>query len=309
MNYCIIYLASPLNGYNSILSTGEKRIFMLQNSIKNITQYLNLPVIIFHEDFTDDIKLEILNIYNNTSFEQVDMIRNDLLFKNKPCKTSGDYNKCSCNLNKNTKVKHCWRPKGYLMMCRFFCGELQRHPAIQKYDGYIRFDDDSFLIQPFINQNIFLQALNNNDYVFRSIFKEGQDQTELFNFTLQFCKSKGFDINNILNRLKKLGILNGNNIYNGLAPYNNFHFCKLSLWKEPIINEYIDKIEEVGGILKKGWMDANIHAMIVFIIIPEINKKAYLFTNFGYRHNRHFSLLNNHNITYIENERFFPIVL
>ena len=111
MNYCVIYLASPLNGYNSILSTGKKRIFMLQNSIKNITQYLNLPVIIFHEDFTDEIKEEILNIYNNTTFEQVDMIRNDLLFKNKPCKTSGDYNKCSCNLNKNTKVKHCWNLK------------------------------------------------------------------------------------------------------------------------------------------------------------------------------------------------------
>ena len=56
-------------------------------------------------------------------------------------------------------------------------------------------------------------------------------------------------------------------------------------------------------------MDANIHAMIVFILIPEINKKALLFTNFGYRHNRHFSILNNHNITYIENERFFPIIL
>lgn len=309
MNTCIIYLASPLDGYNSILSTGEKRIFMLQNSLKNISNHLKLPIIMFHEDFTDKEMNNMKEIYDNIVFEKIDMTRNDLLFKNKPCRTSGDYNKCTCSLNKNTKVEHCWRPKGYLMMCRFFSGELQKHPAIQKYDGYIRFDDDSFLIQPFINQNNFLQILSNNDYVFRSIFREGQDQSELFNFTLEFCKSQGFDINKILNRLKKSGILNSNNMYSGLAPYNNFHFCKLSLWKDPIINEYINKIEEIGGILEKGWMDANIHAMIVFILIPEINKKALLFTNFGYRHNRHFSILNNHNITYIENERFFPIVL
>ena len=29
MNYCIVYFASPLDGYNATLSTGEKRIYMI----------------------------------------------------------------------------------------------------------------------------------------------------------------------------------------------------------------------------------------------------------------------------------------
>ena len=107
---------------------------MLQNSIKNITQYLNLPVIIFHEDFTDEIKETILNIHNNTTFEQVDMIREDLEFLQKPCITSKlSNNVCTCI--KPSHIKNpkdiCFRPKGYLMMCRFFCGELQRHPLFK----------------------------------------------------------------------------------------------------------------------------------------------------------------------------------
>mgnify|MGYP001997818112 CR=1 FL=1 len=57
----------------------------------------------------------------------------------------------------------CFRPKGYLMMCRFFSGEMQKHPALQKYDGYIRFDDDSFLIEPFISQNNFYYKLYSID--------------------------------------------------------------------------------------------------------------------------------------------------
>uniref|UniRef100_A0A6C0KE05 Uncharacterized protein n=1 Tax=viral metagenome TaxID=1070528 RepID=A0A6C0KE05_9ZZZZ len=312
MNYCIVYLASPLDGYNSILSTGEKRIVMMYMSLKNITSHLKLPVIIFHEDFTEKEMNNMRNIYSNIVFEKIDMIRNDLIFKQKPCKTSMlSDNKCLCkknsNLNKNPK-SICFRPKGYLMMCRFFSGEMQNHPSLQKYDGYIRFDDDSFLIKPFISQENFLNELKDKDYVFRSIFRESQDQKELFNFTIDYCNSKGMNIRNILTRCKSMGIIDKNNNYLGHSPYNNFHFSKLSLWKHPIISDYIHKLNEVGGCLKKGWMDANIHAMIIFVIMPEINLKVYGFYNFGYRHNRAFSIFGNYSLTSVENERFFPLI-
>lgn len=309
MNYCIVYLASPLDGYNATLSTGEKRIDMMNMSLKNVTTHLKLPVVIFHEDFTDKEIDNMKKIYDNIVFEKIDMIRDDLVFKQKSCKTSNlSDGKCVCVKNNKNPKSICFRPKGYLMMCRFFSGEMQKHPALQKYDGYIRFDDDSFLIEPFISQNNFMEEVTKHDYVFRSIFRESQDQKELFNFTINYCKNKGMNVMNIINRCKKMGIVDSNNNYNGFAPYNNFHCCKLSLWKHSTIDDYINKIEEHGGILQRGWMDANVHAMIIFVIMPELNLSVYGYYKFGYRHNRAFSILNHYGTQYKEEERFFPIV-
>lgn len=307
MNSCIVYLASRLDGYNSILSTGESRFEMTCLSLKNVTNILKIPVIMFHEDFTDKEKQILKNIYENITFEKVDFIRPDLEFKQKPCITSGKSNNiCIC---KNPHIKNpkdvCFRPKGYLMMCRFFSGIMQKHPALKSYDSYFRFDDDSFFIKPFFNQSQFLKQFENCDYGFRSSFSESQDQTELFNFTKEFCLKNNLKFDSIKRFLVSRNIIK-NNKYTGLAPYNNFHYCNLKLWNHPVIQKYINELEKIGGCLIQGWMDANIHGMIIFILMPLLQLKINLVTNFGYRHNRHFSILNQPFIRYLENERFFP---
>ena len=310
-NICIVYLASPLDGYNAILSTGEKRFDMMCMSLKNVTTHLKLPVIIFHEDFTDDVMNRMRDIYNNISFEKIDMIRDDLEFIQKPCVTSKlSNNICTCKKQSHSKNPKsiCFRPKGYLMMCRFFSGEMQKHPSIQKYDGYIRFDDDSFLIEPYKNQDDFINSLINHKYVYRSLFRESQDQSSLFKFTVKFCADNGMDTLKILRNCVSNKVLTSNYGYQGIAPYNNFHYSSLDVWKHPIIKKYIDELEDIGGCLKKGWMDANIHAMIIFLIMPNLNMSVENIRDFGYRHNRAFSAIGNPSIVYMENERFFPLV-
>lgn len=205
------------------------------------------------------------------------------------------------------------RPKGYMLMCRFFSGELQKHKALETYDSYIRFDDDSFLLEPFLNKNSLLQNLQDNDYIFRSLFfdaqpkfNNGKPMQSLYNFTVDFIHRNGYNINNLLNYLKMNRFLDNNNMYSGLAPYNNFHACKLSLWKEPLINKFIEEILDTNGCLMEFWMDANIHSMIIFILMPLVNKKLSIKTDFGYRHNRHFSINNSLNIEYKNNQDFFP---
>jgi len=277
---CIVYLASP---FNSVLSTGDKRIDMLHVSLKNVTQILQLPIIIFHEDFTEPIIENFKKIYNDITFEQINFDRPDLPF-----------------------IKHN-RPKNYMMMCRFFSGQMQKHISLQKYDSYIRFDDDSFFIEPFISQPEFMKTLYGSQYVFRSMFREGQNMRSLFDFTKDFCKNNNIILSSeSINNLKKIGFLNIDGDYSGLSPYNNFHYSELAVWKHPVIEKYIDEIESVNGCLVNNWMDANIHAMIIFVLMPPLNLKVSAFMNFGYRHNRHFSLLNNVNIQYRNNEDFFP---
>lgn len=309
MNPCIVYLASRLDDYNSTLSTGESRFEMTCCSLKNVTNVLKLPVIMFHEDFTNKEKKIMRDVYGNITFEKVDFVRSDLPFNQKPCITSGKADgSCSCV---NPHIKNpkdvCFRPKGYLMMCRFFSGHVQNHPALKKYDAYLRFDDDSFLIKPFLDQNTFLKQLYTNDYVFRSIYFERNDHSNLLDFTKKFCKENNLNFYQYENELKKSGFLKPDGSYSGLSPYTNFHFSKLSLWKHPIVKKYIDEIDKINGCLIYNWYDTPIQSIICFILCPLIGKSFKAITNFGYRHNRHFSALNNTNLYYRKNERFFPL--
>ena len=93
---CIIWLINKID--KICKATGENRLIMAKNSVKNVTSYMKLPVIIFHEDFTDEVKDEFLDIYNNITFCKIDFMNNDLPY---------DRNVAKCG-------------KGYMMMCRFF---------------------------------------------------------------------------------------------------------------------------------------------------------------------------------------------
>lgn len=248
-------------------------------------------------------------IYSNIEFVHIDFTSEDLPFEQIACKTSGEKNGiCKCINNSNNPKNICFRPKGYLMMCRFFSGIMQNHPVLKKYESYFRFDDDSFLIEPFLNQTDFLDKFKDIDYGFRSIFYESRDQSSLWEFTKEYikkiCDKKKISFENYLLFLEQRNIINNGN-YNGISPYNNFHYSKLSLWKNNEVKEYINKIHEIHGCLLNNWMDANIHAMIIFVISPLLELNVEPITNFGYRHNRHFSIINNLNIVYKNNEDFF----
>lgn len=287
MKYCIVYLASS---QHTKLSTEQLRFDMLCKSIENTsTIFYDQDYLIFHEDLDDTSMLTIKNIYKNVYFLKLDFERKELDFKK------------------------YGRNKGYMLMCRFFSGELQKILIEKKYDSYIRFDDDSFLIEPFLDREKIEREMGNYDYIFRTIFTDGQPRfnngipmQSLFEFTKDFLKKKGYDYNHLIDYWKKHGFINNNGLYTGLAPYNNFHASKLSLWTHPLVNSYVDELIAINGCLMNFWMDANIHSMIIFLICPFINKKVHLKTDFGYRHNRHFSILNSPAFQYKSNEDFFP---
>ena len=143
MNSCIVYLSSP---QQSKLSTGKYRFDMLRESIKNTSSiFKNEDYIIFHEDLDISHQSIILDINDKCKFEKLDFKREDLEFK------------------------QFGRPKGYMLMCRFFSGELQNFLIEKGYESYIRFDDDSFLLKPYIKPDNVKKELHNNDYIFNFI--------------------------------------------------------------------------------------------------------------------------------------------
>ena len=253
MSWCIVYLASPI---------GFDRQHILKTSL-TITKRLfpTVDVYIFHEDYTEKEKndLPAVKEYIQVDFSGFDHVHNPAFGR-----------------------------KGYLMMCRFFSGILQSYPQIRAYSHYMRLDDDSFFLEPYVTEEN-VQSMLKYDYTYRTIFREYKPQQDLYDFTIAFlrrngvCPIKILHIQSIL-RSAKFSTMSGT--YYGIAPYNNFHVSSIRLWQHPLIVKYVQEIEAVGGILGRGWLDANIHAMIVFIFKHVIPIRVQTDTSFGYRHNK-----------------------
>lgn len=266
MKLCIIYLASPR--MFRVDPSKEPRIDLLASSLA-ITSRLfpTTDIYVFHEDYTQD---EFARLAGVKEFIQVDFTGREHLH-----------------------TRGLRRPYGYLMMCRFFSGIVQAHPVLQAYTHYMRLDDDSYFTEPYITDEL-IQSCMTQDYVFRSVFQDTQDQQSLFDFTIEFLAKTEYIryLPKLRQELQKRYMLRPDGkTYTGLAPYNNFHIASFRLWNHPLIQSYIREIESSGGILKYGWMDANIHAMIVFVLCLFINMSIHHESSFGYRHNRHVSRL------------------
>ena len=141
----------------------------------------------------------------------------------------------------------------------------------------------------------------------QSKHNHGKPMQSLYNFTKEYVKQKGYSLKPILPVLHKYQFLSSDGLYTGLAPYNNFHVSRLDLWNHPLIKEYIEEIQNINGCLMNFWMDANIHAMIIFVLCPLAKLKTYLKMDFGYRHNQHFSIKNSPNYRYRSDVDFYPL--
>lgn len=259
MSWCIVYLASPL-------SFGRHEILKASLRIANRC-FPTTDIYVFHEDYTaeDFADLPPIKEAIRVDFSGYDTVYNP---------ATG-------------------RRKGYLMMCRFFCGVLQSYPQLGSYSHYMRLDDDSFFLEPYPTEAQ-IQRMLQQDYVFRTLFIEEQSQQTLYEFTLAFLKRNGVDPRRMLqikSSLVRARFVTSDGRYTGLAPYNNFHMSSLRLWRHPLVLRYLQEIETVGGSLRYGWLDANIHAMIVYVMSQVIPVRVLHEVWFGYRHNTHVSPL------------------
>jgi len=280
MSFCIIYLASPRSFHIYDDPAQASRLDLLKGSLA-ITRKLfpTRDVFVFHEDYTEE---EFNQLPGVTEFIQVDF--------------SGQEEHCNRSLR---------RPYGYLMMCRFFSGIVQVHPRLQSYTHYMRLDDDSYFLEPFLTETHVTSSLLKHDYVYRSTFGDAQDQQSLWDFTLDFLRNEGYGahLDTLKAELRKKHFLRGD-MYTGLAPYNNFHIASQRLWQNPMIQRYIAAVESSHGILQKGWMDANIHAMIIYALTLFIGMKIHHDGTFGYRHNRHVSRIDSTAVDYVDSLPF-----
>jgi hypothetical protein len=282
MRWCIVYLASPRSFRAYDDPKQPSRLEILAGSIRIARKlFPDVDLLVFHEDYTVE---DMATLPGVTQFHKVDF--------------SGQ------EAYRNPALR---RPYGYLMMCRFFSGQMQAHPALSPYTHYMRLDDDSYFIAPYLTQEHVETEYLTHDYVYRSTFGDLQDQQSLWEFTLAFLRSNGYGahIETLKAHLRKKFFLKGD-LYSGLAPYNNFHVSSLRFWQNDVIQRYLKALEDSHGILKFGWMDANIHAMMVYVLTLFVGMNIHNDTSFGYRHNSHVSQIGNNRVDFIRSLPFGP---
>ncbi len=246
-NTVVVYLASP----RAASWRCWTRLDLLAASLTLLKMHApNWPVVVFHEDYNDDDKKRMSNIYENITFEAVDFRGKESVYKNhRPDNRVGTY--------------------GYCMMCRFFCGQMQSHSALQKYSHYMRLDDDSYIMSEITPEHI--EQFLAHDYSYITVSQESHP--DLWQHTEDFKRRNGL-----------CGFSVG---YESRVPYNNFHVSSMALWKHPVIRCFVDELEDMNAYTALGWPDASVHSMIMSQLCPELGLKVMCKKMFDYRHNQH----------------------
>lgn len=244
----VIYLAAPREaGWLE-----WHRLECLFASLVLLMHMRPVPVIVFHEDYTEEdkrmLRAAVAPHGNDIRFEQVDFTGHEADYVNRrPGERVGEY--------------------GYVMMCRFFSGIMQRHPLLQPYSHYMRLDDDSYIVGRIEDSTV--NRMLSADYSYNSVFSDPHE--DLWAFSLDFMQREG---------------ITPASGYREAVPYTNFHVASLRLWRHPVIERYVDAIEAERGCLRHRWDDAQIGGVIAFALAPALGFTVNLEEDFPYRHNQ-----------------------
>jgi len=238
----------------------------------NFNDGFNYPVIIFHEDFSDNL---MENIRKSTpsklQFAQVKFDIPDFLNKDE--------------IPEFVYVDGYEFSIGFRHMCRFFSGLIFQQHVLKDYDYLWRLDSDSFILGK-IDYDIFqFMQENNYTYGYIHILKEHPDAVKGFWDIVK----KYIQENNIKPTFLNNFTIDG--IWDRSYYYANFEISKLDFWRSEYFLKYFDYIDKSGGIYKYRWGDTIIHFLAISMFIPE--SRIHKFSDISYQHQ---DFVNNYSI-------------
>jgi hypothetical protein len=253
MNLAIVYLASP-RAWGWLKWS---RLDCLKASLKLVARFMpGYPVVIFHEDYTCEDELRLYKAYVGAmapiQLVKVDFSTHENLYRpGYRSERVGTY--------------------GYGMMCRFFSGVMQAHPALDGFTHYMRLDDDSYILSDMAQV---IPKILDHDYTYRTTFEDRSEGfwPHVFQFMLENHLPVPAQVPNL-----------------HAVPYTNYHTSSLRLWKHPIVKSFTDSIEAVNGGITMGWDDALVQGAIARFLCPALGFRVRVEDGFCYRHNQHCS--------------------
>eukprot|EP00746_Dinoflagellata_sp_MGD_P132032 gnl/MRDRNA2_/MRDRNA2_65764_c0_seq2.p1 gnl/MRDRNA2_/MRDRNA2_65764_c0~~gnl/MRDRNA2_/MRDRNA2_65764_c0_seq2.p1 ORF type:complete len:196 (+),score=27.30 gnl/MRDRNA2_/MRDRNA2_65764_c0_seq2:107-694(+) len=144
-------------------------------------------------------------------------------------------------------------------MCQMWSGGIQNLKELDAYEFYMRMDDDS-LWDADVNFDPFKRMKEKNlSYAYRTMFVDPRGTVGLWESTKKHFEriKKAVPFSN----LRYFKCLSGKGLYNGAAPYNNFHVSRTSFWRSSEWNHYLQTLEEDHVFMQECAGDANVHVM------------------------------------------------
>ena len=253
-----------------------KRLSKLQTALRSLDKYFNdrfhYPVIIFHEA---NARKHLIDI---TSWSKSYIVYQEISFK------------LPSFIPSNYKYKNCTiKSTGYRHMCRFHSKLVYEQPIMRLLDYAWRLDDDSELLYP-IEVDVF-QFMHQNDIEYGyqlvtndsarcvvGLWDAARQYVTDYNITTQFFHQWG----------------------DTRMFYNNFELSKMSFWLSKQYQDYMEYIDQLGGIYYKRWGDAPIKSIAISMFLSR--RKIYNFKFISYKHQKFRNVANSPYVgTFFEN--------
>ena len=167
---------------------------------------------------------------------------------------------------------------GYRHMCRFFAGEIFKHPELQSYNFVWRLDTDSFILNKF-GYDVF-EKMNTNNSIYGYINIQNDNEGVIKNLWPSCSK--------YFNSINKNNIFeNDSEFHFRKVFYTNFEIFNMSWFKSEEYQSFYNYIDESAGIYKYRWGD---HVIRYIALNSLVDKDKLLFFN---------------DIDYFHSERYF----
>ena len=169
---------------------------------------------------------------------------------------------------------YCPGSLGYRHMCRFHANTVYLHPIMQDLEYAWRLDDDSLLLGPAINYDVFA-------------FMEEHQLIYGYRFIDDDWESCVIGLWEAVYGYRKQNSIDGQFIDKWWKPkmfYNNFEISRVSFWMSEEYRRFITYIDRVGGLYQYRWGDAPIKSLALALFVSPV--KILKFDNIGYRHQK-----------------------
>lgn len=165
----------------------------------------------------------------------------------------------------------CLSPVSYRHMCRFHAKSVYEHPIIQQLDYYWRLDDDSLLLNP-IKYDVFsFMSTHQLHYGYSWIFYDSDSCVlGLWEATGRYIHERSITPC-FFNQWPKPQLY-----------YNNFEISSTKIWFSQAYKDYIEYLDQLGGIYYHRWGDAPIHGIAVSLFLHK--NQTHQFSDIGYKH-------------------------
>lgn len=137
------------------------------------------------------------------------------------------------------------RPLGYRSMCRLWSGRLQNMAFLDKYDYYMRLDDDSFFVDKLTYDPFQMMNIESLDYL------------------LNRRSDDAWGVAQLKKTIAKHGVYSGST----MSPYTNFHVARLSIFRTDAFKRLWIDLDADRIFMKHRVGDALLHSALLELYV------------------------------------------